>query len=163
MEISFHKNAAAMIVAAAEASGLLRQVANALRQNMEIAFADDRQNSSLTCLACGWGGVLEELAENFGEYCSLPGYDFYGEGFCVTEYSDNELTLFLRLPYELPQNEIEMVAVLKKRRAEEIAKAVAEAMKPASAEKMLAEMDSEANPKRGSSGWTQDAEGPDAA
>ena len=91
IDYTFHDNAAALIVAAASQSGLLRDVANALRQSQEIHDSG--------CLACG---VLKELVENFGEYCSLPGYDFYGEGFCVTEYPDAELAPFLRVPFPLP-------------------------------------------------------------
>jgi hypothetical protein len=47
--------------------------------------------------------VLEELTENFGEYCSSPGYDFYGEGFCISEYSDEELRSYLEVPFPPPK------------------------------------------------------------
>jgi hypothetical protein len=72
----------------------LRDVANALRCSQDIHVPD-------RCLACG---VLRELTENFGEHCSLPGYDFFGNGFCVQEYSDAELESFLHVPFPLPKN-----------------------------------------------------------
>jgi hypothetical protein len=86
-----HNNAAALIIAAAEKSGLLRDVANALH------YSSSSDNP--VCLACG---VFEELTEQFGEYCTLPGYDFYGEGFCISEYSDEELRPYLYVPFALP-------------------------------------------------------------
>jgi hypothetical protein len=93
-KFDFHNNAAALIVAAAQRSGLRRDVANALRCSQDVS----RDGS---CLACG---VLDQLTENFGEHCGSPGYDFYGEGFCVTQYTDAELESFLHVPFQLPMS-----------------------------------------------------------
>lgn len=90
---NFHNNAAALIIAAAKQSGLLRDVANALHHNSVISGGVD-------CLACG---VLQELTEEFGEHCIAPGWDFYGEGFCIPEYSDEELRPYLQVPFALPK------------------------------------------------------------
>jgi hypothetical protein len=91
-QFNYHNNAAALVITAAAQSGLLRDVANALH------FSDTNPGGG--CLACG---VLEELVEEFGEHCGLPGYDFYAEGFCVTDYSDEELRSYLRVPFALPR------------------------------------------------------------
>jgi hypothetical protein len=161
---NFHNNAAVLIVAAAERSGLLRDVANALRQSREIPV-DEK------CLA---DGVLAELTENFGEECRLPGYDFYGEGFCVTEYEDAELAPYLQIPFELPteqQHAIAEAAYTASREAfmrNAIATwgpegVVAQRQEQLNVEKLLAQLDSDSNPKRGTSGWTQGAEESDAS
>jgi hypothetical protein len=92
MGMTYHDNAAVLILAAAKRSGLLRDLANALRQSRDIP-GDEK------CLACG---VLDELTEEFGEECRDPGYDFFCEGFCVTQYPDAELTPYLDIPWELP-------------------------------------------------------------
>jgi hypothetical protein len=95
-KFDFHNNAAILIVAAAQRSRLLRDVANALRCSRDIP-----DGGAGLCLACG---VLEELIENFGWHCGHPGYDFYSEGFCVTEYSGVELASYLHVPFALPKN-----------------------------------------------------------
>jgi hypothetical protein len=90
-QFNYHNNAAALIIAAASQSGLLYEVANALH------YSDTKPGGG--CLACG---VLEELAVKFGEHCLAPGYDFYGEGFCVPDYSNEVLRSYLRVPFALP-------------------------------------------------------------
>jgi hypothetical protein len=83
----YHTNAAALIIAAAETSGLLRDVAEALY------FSNEHPDccNGPSCLACG---VLDKLADDFGEHISV-GYDFYSEGFCLPSVSDAELAPFL--------------------------------------------------------------------
>jgi hypothetical protein len=47
------------------------------------------------------GSATELRHEARGEHCFLPGYDFYGEGFCVTEYPDAELRVIRTTPSSL--------------------------------------------------------------
>lgn len=71
MPMNYHNSAAALIVTAAERSGLLRDVVQALR------FADTGDGHVDSYLACRdnclASAVLEELIDRFGDECRHPG------------------------------------------------------------------------------------------
>jgi len=94
MPMNYHYNAAALIIAAAEKSGLLRDVAQALRC---ADTGDGRPDGYLACadncLACA---VLEQLVDRFGDECRHPRAHHYGEDFELPKYSDAELAPYLR-------------------------------------------------------------------
>ena len=92
-KFNFHNNAAALIIAAAERSGLLNIVANALYVSNEYT------GSVSGCFACN---VLDELTEHFDEHFFLPNSDFYGEGVVLPDYTDEQLRSYLEVPFELP-------------------------------------------------------------
>jgi hypothetical protein len=86
---NYHKSAAGLIVAAAEKSGLLRNVAEALYWHDGFKSGE----GPVQCLACG---MLEELAEEFENLSGrCVGYDFYGEGFCIPPATDAEVASYL--------------------------------------------------------------------
>ena len=93
-EFNFHNNAIALLIRAAEQSGLLKQIADALHHS--------NNDPGGGCLACG---VLEELTNGFSEHCGLPGYDFFGEGFCIPPISDEDADPYMRIPPEAAGND----------------------------------------------------------
>ena len=84
-----HTNAAALIVAAAWKSGLLKEVAEAL------CFFDKHQ-PPFDCAACG---LYEKLAEAFDEHTGLTGIFIEGfycsEGLVIGGYTEAELAPYL--------------------------------------------------------------------
>ena len=88
--MDINTNAAALIVAAAEKSGLLKEVAEAL------------------CFIARHGGdrsqvdaVLNDLADAFDDHICGPAItleNLYGEGVEVGPFAENELAPFLQIP-----------------------------------------------------------------
>ena len=114
MKDDHHNSAAELILKAAENSGLLRDVAVALRASHELSprmpltysivrdesgthhfLQKDTFAEGALCLACG---VLDRLTEKFEEECLLLGYNFFCEGHCLSDYSDEELAPYLPNP-----------------------------------------------------------------
>jgi hypothetical protein len=84
-----HINAIALIVAAAEKSGLLKEVAEVL------CFDDQNPNPAGDCRACE---LYERLAEAFDDHTGLAAgvlESFHGEGFTISPYTDAELAPYL--------------------------------------------------------------------
>ncbi len=76
-QTDFYKNAAALIVAAAQSSGLLREVVDAL------CFIAKHPDPEASCRACA---ILAELADAFDEHIATPATvieSYYGEGFAA--------------------------------------------------------------------------------
>lgn len=85
---NYHTNAAALIVAAAEKSGLLKNVAQAL------CFVDTFKNPAGDCPVCA---IVEELTGSFDALILEPASvieGFYGEGVEV-RFTDAELAPYL--------------------------------------------------------------------
>jgi hypothetical protein len=93
---NFHTNAALLIVTAAEKSGLLQEIAQALH------YADkthcDQPSGTVArefCLACA---LREALIEAFDEHTCLASSvleSFHGEGFVPREASEEEIAPYL--------------------------------------------------------------------
>jgi len=87
-----HPTAAGLIIAAAEQSGLLREVAEALR------FIDTTPAPEVYCRTC-W--LRDQLAEAFDDHTCLPAVvleSFHGDGIGIGPYTDLELKPYLK-PY----------------------------------------------------------------
>jgi hypothetical protein len=90
-EEKIHINAATLIVAAAEKSGLLREVAEAL------CYFNQQSRPTADCPACALRDVLADL---FDDHICTPGEvieAFYGEGVCPSPLSDAELAPYLKV------------------------------------------------------------------
>jgi hypothetical protein len=84
-------NAAALIVAAAEKVGLLREVAEAL------CFFDKSAYPLFACRACA---LRDEIAEQLDDLICTPALvmeNFHGEGFSPAPPSDAELEPYLKI------------------------------------------------------------------
>jgi hypothetical protein len=88
MTTNFHNNAARLIVMAAEKSGLLQEIAQALH------FAD-KTPWNMDCFACA---LRDELIEAFDDHTCLAGIvleGFFGDGFDFQEASEEEIAPYL--------------------------------------------------------------------
>jgi hypothetical protein len=90
-EKNYHTSAAAMVVAAAEKSGLLKEVAETL------CFIDKNPGGpeAVMCRACM---IRDDLAEAFDDHVCLPAITLegiYGDGFGLDPYTDAELAPYL--------------------------------------------------------------------
>jgi hypothetical protein len=84
-----HTTAARLIIAAAEQSGLLREVAIALR------FIDIHETPWPRCPTCE---LRDELADAFDAHACLPDgviERFHGDGICIGPFTDQELEPYL--------------------------------------------------------------------
>jgi hypothetical protein len=94
-ELNFRTNAACLIISTAKESGLLEEVAQALR------FAD-MTPSSMDCPACD---LRERLIEEFDGHLLLANHvleSFYGEGFVLHEASGEEIAPYLGISSSAP-------------------------------------------------------------
>ena len=95
---NYHTNAAALIVAAAARSGLLKDVAEAL------CFIDKTDNPTFGCRACG---IVEELTEEFDNSIGTParviGIFHLDDNFYVGPFSEAELAPYLPEPNDMPR------------------------------------------------------------
>ena len=104
-----HNNAAMLIVSAARVSGLLQEIAQALRFVDQTHYSmPDGTVAREFCFACA---LRDELVEAFDEHtCLALGLleNFYGEGFVIHEASDEEVAPYLGIssfPYTPSQIE----------------------------------------------------------
>ncbi len=97
---NYHTNAAALIVAAAARSGLLKEVAEAL------CFIDQTDNPTFGCRACG---IVEELTEEFDNNTGTPARviaTFHlddDDNFCIGPFTEAELAPYLPEPNDMPR------------------------------------------------------------
>jgi hypothetical protein len=100
-QYSYHESAAGLIVAAAEKSGLLEEVAEAL------CFIDKHPNPAGDCRACE---LLDQLAEEFDAHTCLPGTvieGFHGDGIAIGPFTETELAPYLATASKIDQNQKE--------------------------------------------------------
>ncbi len=91
-QFNYHKSAVGLIVAAAEKSGLLEFVAEAL------CFVDKKQNPSGDCPTCA---ILEKLADAFDAHCvdvALVIEEFWGGPVGIGPFTKDELAPYLGTP-----------------------------------------------------------------
>jgi hypothetical protein len=92
----YHTNAAALIVAAAAKSGLLKDVA-------EVLCAFDKRTDVCCNLNCSACLLLENLVDAFDDHTCLAALTWEGltsEGVEVPECSKEELAPFMAIPLE---------------------------------------------------------------
>ena len=108
-KFNFHNNAGALILAAAERSGLLKEVAEFLHWHEKRDRFAEGDRASATCLACY---LLDDLTEAFDDHTGLPVHIVeatYGEGVGMySETSAGELKPFLLVPFQLPKSDGEV-------------------------------------------------------
>lgn len=93
---NFHTSAAVLIVTAAEKSGLLKEVAQALRYVDKTRY--DQPDGTVAREFCPTCALLEELVEAFDEHTCLAVNTltrFYYESFNLPEFSEEELAPYL--------------------------------------------------------------------
>jgi hypothetical protein len=93
---NFHTSAAMLIVTAAEKSGLLQEIAQALRYADKTHYdMPDGTVAREFCFACA---LREELIDAFDEHICLASIvleSFHGEGFVPHEASEEEIAPYL--------------------------------------------------------------------
>ena len=98
---NFHTNASLLIVTAAEKSGLLQEIAQALRYADKTHYDQpDGTTAREFCLACV---LRERLIEAFDEHiclASLTLESFHGEGFVICEASEESRAIPRHPPFE---------------------------------------------------------------
>jgi hypothetical protein len=95
---NYHTSAAALIVAAAARSGLLKEVAEALR------FIDKTDNPTFGCRACG---IVEELTDKFVDLSGTPASVIeifhLKHDVSVGPFTETELAPYLPEPDDMPR------------------------------------------------------------
>jgi hypothetical protein len=91
---NFHTNAAALIVAAAQKSGLLADVAEAL------CIVSKHPNPSFGCAACD---ILDKLADEFDEHVCTAGIVVENRYGGIPQVTDDEVAAFLGIPNDAAQ------------------------------------------------------------